>query len=146
MPEDNRLDELLGQMPFEAAESDLVPRILTSLEETRRRAKFLSAAGWTALASASIAAASALIPRLESLLALLPSDWTASAAEWWSGLDAVPIESFKSMGLQLWSLPNAWAQSVRIELVLGGLVALLISWLLFKFILSGQISRKVVLQ
>ena len=77
---------------------------------------------------------------------LLPSDWSASAAEWWAGLETVPVESLKSVGIQLWSLPNTLAQSVGVEVVLGGLTALLLSWLTFKWMLAGQNSRKAILQ
>lgn len=146
MPEINGLDELLRQMPIEEAGSDLVPRIQASLSASRRQARSMTHALRAALAALSAAIAVLLIPRLGALMALVPSDWTDSTAAWWIGLETAPVESFRSLGIELWSLPNILARSIDIEFIYGGLLALLLSWLTFKILLSGQVSRKVVLQ
>jgi hypothetical protein len=146
MPDEQWFEDLLKNMPVESAEPDLVARLQASLANARRRTRFSALAGRVGLAAGSLVVAAALIPRLQSLLALLPSDWVTSTADWWRGLETAPVESFKSLGLQLWSWPSTLAQSADIELILGGLVALFLSWWLFKTLLTGQTSRKVVLQ
>lgn len=146
MAEENGLEKLLRQMPVDQAGDDLIPTVHAAIAAARRRARWFTRVLWAGLASFSIISAIALVPRLTSLWELVPSDWAASAASWWQGLEASPVESFKSMALQLWSIPNVLAQSLEVEIVLGGLVALLLSWLTFKIILTGQTSRKAVLQ
>ncbi|MGD8604818.1 MAG: hypothetical protein PVF49_09645 [Anaerolineales bacterium] len=146
MAEHKEIEKLLHAMPIEKAGADLVPDIHAALSTARRRARLIAGALRAGVGLLSLITALALVPRIATLLELLPSDWMATATEWWSGLERTPVESLKSLGLQLWSLPNDLAQSVGIEIVLGGLVALLLSWLTFKIILAGQVSRKAVLQ
>jgi hypothetical protein len=146
MAEENGLDELLRQMPVDQSGEVLIPGIHAALAAARRRASLIQAALRAGIASLSITAAVALVPRLMSLWELLPSEWLTSAAGWWSGLETAPVENLRSLALQIWSLPNTLAQSIGIELALGGVVMLFLSWTIFKMILTGQVSRKAVLQ
>jgi hypothetical protein len=146
MAEENGLETLLRQLPVEQAGEDLVPSVHAALAAARRRARFVTNALRTGIGFLSLTTAVVLVPRLIALLALMPSEWASSAANWWTGLETAPVESLKALALQLWSIPITLAQSLGIELVLAGLVALFLSWLTFKIILAGQVSRKAVLQ